>query len=673
MFKKRSLVVEGGFDGAFLRTFVRRIGRGRGEDSYGNIRTLQTEFAKACLRQAERLEEVSKRLAEDGTDKSHGEDDFFLTGFDLLGSEPSDIRHNSVAWKKLQGMVGLESVKEEMEELVLRSKTNYHREMQELEPIRTTLHRVFLGPPGTGKTTVAALYGQILAELGLLSSGDIVIKKPTDFIGEYIGQSEAMTKIILESTWGKVLIIDEAHMLYKPTVYGTDDSDGYRRGIIDSIVAHVDSNPSDDRCIILIGYPDRMQELFQSCNPGLRRRFPLEEAFLFEDYNDATLGLILDHKLSRDQIAATEEAKRVAQEVLSRARDRPNFGNGGEVENLLGLAKSNHNKRVRSLAKKRNQNVDTHEEVGIKIVLEPQDFDPEYNRGSDAIGNCRALFKGLVGFDDTIERFEGYQKMAAGMRLHGVDPRLYIPFTYVFKGPPGTGKTTTARVMGKIFYDMGFLSTAEVIECSATDLIGEYLGQTGPKVISLLDRALGKVLFIDEAYRLGDVDAFTNYNTDAVGELVDCLTKTRYARKLIIVLAGYTGDMDRLMYVNRGLRSRFETDVVFPHMTPEHCLRLLRTLIGKLGIKITAPDTDRSGETKTLFTLFSQLSQTKGWANGRDVETLSREVIGNVFKNQGMLGGKAADQLTVSMNEIIGFLREMHRRRVKGEQQAGEL
>jgi AAA+ superfamily predicted ATPase len=662
MLKKRCLKVEGGFEGPTLWTFVRRIGRGRGKASYGNIRTLQTELARACLRQAKRLKQVSEEVTEDESGTSNNcEDYFILTRVDLLGPEPSDIdiRKSSVAWKKLQAMVGLEKVKEELEELLLRAKTNYEREMQGMEPIQTSLHRVFLGPPGTGKSTIAVLYGQLLTEMGLLSSSDVVLKKPTDFLGEYIGQSEANTKRILESTWGKVLIIDEAHMLHQSTAFGTNDSDCYRCGIIDSIVSHVDSNPFDDHCIILIGYPDQMEELFVNSNPGLKRRFPLGEAFIFEDYDDITLGRILDSKLSRDQISVTDEAKKVAHEALSRARDRPNFGNGGEVENLLSRAKASRQKRVRLLTKQNGLDSDSQAGLGIDIVLEAEDFDPDYNRGSDATGSCKSLFKNLVGFDETIERFEGYQKMAAGMRLHDVDPRLYIPFTYVFNGPPGTGKTTTARAMGKIFYAMGFLSKPEVVECSATDMIGEYIGQTGPKVISLLDRALGKVLFIDEAYRLADGNGSNDYHGEAVGELVDCLTKKRYARKLIVVLAGYTEDMDRLMRVNQGLRSRFEADIVFPHLTPEHCLLLLDQLIGKLGIKITAPRDSRAKS--TMFSLFAQLSQIAGWANGRDVETLSREIIGHVFKNQGMQGG----QLTVSRDEMLEFVREIYRKRAK--------
>src|SRR6266480_1793477 len=107
------------------------------------------------------------------------------------------------------------------------------------------------------------------------------------------------------------------------------------------------------------------------------------------------------------------------------------------------------------------------------------------------------------GIGQILEMLEGYQETVRIMKAMDIeDVKENIPFNFLFRGPPGTGKTTTAKKMGKVFYDMGFLSKAEVVECSATDLIGQYVGQTGPKVQQLLDNALGKVLFIDEAYRL---------------------------------------------------------------------------------------------------------------------------------------------------------------------------
>lgn len=129
----------------------------------------------------------------------------------------------------------------------------------------------------------------------------------------------------------------------------------------------------------------------------------------------------------------------------------------------------------------------------------------------------------------------------------------------LFRGPPSTGKTTTARKMGQIYYDMRFLAKAEVIEASATDMVGEYIGQTGPKTKKLLERDLGRVLLIDEAYRLGE----GRFAQEALDELVDCLTKPQFERRLIVILAGYDKDINRLMLQNPGLTSRFPDTLNF--------------------------------------------------------------------------------------------------------------
>lgn len=113
--------------------------------------------------------------------------------------------------------------------------------------------------------------------------------------------------------------------------------------------------------------------------------------------------------------------------------------------------------------------------------------------------------------------------------------------------------------MGKIYYDMGFLTNAQVEERSAKDLVGEYVGQTGPKTEKLLESALGKVLFIDEAYRLAEGP----YAKEAVDELVDCITKPKFFQKVIIILAGYDNDINQLMSINPGLSSRFPGESSF--------------------------------------------------------------------------------------------------------------
>ena len=157
-------------------------------------------------------------------------------------------------------------------------------------------------------------------------------------------------------------------------------------------------------------------------------RFAIENAFRFEDFTDDELLKILNLKLGSQDLEATDKAKAVAVEVLSRGRNRPNFGNGGEVENQLGLAKGRYQQR-HSAMKPSDRPSD--------IVFEPQDFDPEYDRAARASTNLDKLFEDVVGCENIIAKLGGYQQIAQGMKSKGLDPRGMVPTNFLFKGPPG--------------------------------------------------------------------------------------------------------------------------------------------------------------------------------------------------------------------------------------------
>jgi type VII secretion ATPase EccA len=154
---------------------------------------------------------------------------------------------------------------------------------------------------------------------------------------------------------------------------------------------------------------------------------------------------------------------------------------------------------------------------------------------------------------------------------------------FVFTGPPGTGKTTVARILGRIFAALGLLVRPEVVEAHRADLVGEHLGSTAIKTGKLIDSALGGVLFIDEAYSLynpgyagGDA-----YGAEAVATLLKRAEDDR--DRLVIVLAGYTADMERFLRSNPGLSSRFGARIAFPSYTPSELAAIAEVIAEQAG------------------------------------------------------------------------------------------
>lgn len=222
-----SMKVEGGVHGLFGRVAIRRLGRQRDLPGFGNARSIENLLALITDRQTVRIAKMRG--------VGSRPDDLLLTREDLIGPDPAVAMKQSTAWQHLNTLIGLKAVKQSVEDLAHMIQANYRRELKEQGVLQISLNKTFLGSPGTGKTSVAKLYGQILVDLGLLSNGEgmrsvtsdaicpfaladvattkVVVKDPSDFIGAALGTSEEKTKAILAATKGKVLVIDEVRKL----------------------------------------------------------------------------------------------------------------------------------------------------------------------------------------------------------------------------------------------------------------------------------------------------------------------------------------------------------------------------------------------------------------------------------------------------------------------------
>lgn len=257
---------------------------------------------------------------------------------DTAASEPAEIAKNNDAEKELEGMIGLRKVKDDMKDARLMSMFNKKRADMCLQKNKENVnHMLFLGNPGTGKTTVAKLVGQIYHNMGLLSKGHTVETNRAKLVGEYIGMTEKTTLEVIEQARGGVLFIDEAYTLISNK---ESDSKDFGKEVVNALLT-VLSEPDPDMIIIMAGYEDKMNNML-STNPGLKDRFPLN--FTFENYNEDELMEIACNLLEKDNYKLTDAARDRLHLLMEKAvanRDE-HFGNGRWVHNLInqGVIKS---------------------------------------------------------------------------------------------------------------------------------------------------------------------------------------------------------------------------------------------------------------------------------------------------------------------------------------------
>jgi len=206
--------------------------------------------------------------------------------------------------------------------------------------------------------------------------------------------------------------------------------------------------------------------------------------------------------------------------------------------------------------------------------------------------------------------------------------------------------------MGAVYYDMGILSSKEVVECSASDLVGQYVGHTGPKTKKQFEKALGRVLFIDEAYRLGE----GHFAKEAMDELVGLLTHEKFRGKLIVILAGYDKEMNDLLQVNTGLTSRFPVEIVFRNIPPAKCLEILDRKLRKESVVLPALNDSSQPANITMIKLIEKLSVLPSWGNARDMETLAQMICEVAFtRDDAVMDGT----LEVSVEDAISCISTM--------------
>lgn len=458
-------------------------------------------------------------------------------------------------------LIGMTPLKEKISSIAHLTQAKALRTLNDLPNTTFSLHMIFTGPPGTGKTTAARLIGKIMKDLGYLKTGHLVETRPSEI-------NKKGFQELFDEAQGGVLFIDEAYGLAD-----VDDYDTNSKYTITSLLQLMEQH-RDELIVIVAGYSNEMRR-FVSANPGLASRFSI--SIDFPNYSADELIQIFEKLCIDNSYTLLPEARDALKNHLSTyviSDDLKAFGNGRGVRNLF--EKTLMQQAQRLMIQKTTDHALIKQIMAVDIINETRQPTSITN---EELEELLAPLNKMVGLDNIKKDIYDLVHL---LRAHTIRQQAGLPIPplvlhSLFLGPSGTGKTTIARLLGQILKRLGYLEKGHVVEVDKQKLTGKWLGWSEKITAEAFYEAMGGILFIDEAYSLTEGGSSSNnYGNDVLTTILKLMED--YRDKVVVICAGYEKEMKRFLESNSGLESRFPRHVIFKSYTVDEMATLFKNL-----------------------------------------------------------------------------------------------